>query len=70
MTGKTQTARIAIVTDIHADRQHGSKQGDRALALLEDFVERINTSEGRDCPNLVLEFIARALLICPKPEQS
>jgi 3',5'-cyclic-AMP phosphodiesterase len=51
----TQTARIAIISDIHADRQHGTKQGDRALELLEDFVGHINNLAGQDRPDLVLD---------------
>jgi 3',5'-cyclic-AMP phosphodiesterase len=63
------TARIAIITDIHADRQHGTKQGDRALGLLEDFVEHINNLAGQDRPDLVLDLGDRISDLNPETDR-
>lgn len=63
------TARIAIITDIHADRQHGSKQGDRALALLADFVDHINGLRGRERPDLVLDLGDRISDLDPQTDR-
>lgn len=63
------TARIAIITDIHADRQHGTKQGDRALGLLEGFVEHINNLAGQDRPDLVLDLGDRISDLNPETDR-
>ena len=47
--------RVALVTDIHADGEHGTKRGEQALELLDGFVERINALPDHSRPDVVVD---------------
>jgi 3',5'-cyclic-AMP phosphodiesterase len=43
--------KIAIITDIHANAQHGTKRGDQAFTLLEQVLQKINALQ----PDLLID---------------